>query len=74
MGPSNGVKVDADTSQTAMMLLFCQTRDGGLVLVLPRIRHGGQGRGADGYNLAFASCTEGVTIQVSTFNFFKMMF
>ena len=74
MSPSNCVKVDAETSQTAMLLLFYMTRDGGLVLVLPRVRHGGQGRGADGYNLTFASSTEGVTIKVSTFIFFKIMF
>ena len=74
MRPSNRVKVDAETPQTARMLLFYKTRDGGLVLVLPRVRHGGQGRGADGYNLTFASSTEGVTIKVSTFIFFKIMF
>ena len=66
MRPSNGVKVDAETPQTAMLLLFCQTRDGGLVLVLSRVRHGGQGRGVDGDYLTFASCTEVVNISTNS--------
>ena len=63
MCPSNCVKVDADALQTAMLLLFCQTRDGGLVLVLSRVWHGGQGRGVDGYNLTFAPHTKGFSIK-----------